>query len=311
MLKVRLSKVVGYADRDPHLMRRAVDEFFGKKIPDPDHEYFEEMSSLFNEWLIFDFKIEASRNWVTEYYLKNPDSLPSDQLAELEQIIKTQIYDLFEIVNFKCGVFINVYGIFSGKKYKIWEKSLSSQAPNQGSFWNRAAQINGRWVFVGSDPSILPMTYTPRMKKILFNEKGDKKFTPQIVLGLLRSDENKKNPIDDLPKNPQELGESRRKIQKRYSLLANRYGFTPTFEEVVNFVFVENYNHNEADFYTDLIKMGIPEKPFFKHYQLFSDIWNYFPHKKLKGKSPVELFRDNEVWLLDFPSKEKTSSGHI
>jgi len=56
--------------------------------------------------------------------------------------------------------------------------------------------------------------------------------------------------------------------------------------------FVENYHHNEADFYTDLIKMGMPERVIFKHYQLFGDIWNYFPHKRLKGKSPVELFRD-------------------
>jgi len=38
--------------------------------------------------------------------------------------------------------------------------------------------------------------------------------------------------------------------------------------------------------------MGMPERVIFKHYQLFGDIWNYFPHKRLKGKSPVELFRD-------------------
>lgn len=103
------------------------------------------------------------------------------------------------------------------------------------------------------------------------------------------SERDKKTPAEDLPQNTQALEKRRKKIQKRYSLLASRYGFTPTFDEVVDFVFAEAYNHNEADFYTDLVKMGIPEKPFFKHLQLFGDIWNYFPHQRLKGKSPMEL----------------------
>lgn len=289
MLKVRLRDVVTYAGQRPDLINLAVKKFFDNNEIDPNGEYFDEITALFNEWLIFDFELDSSRNWLTEYYLKNPYSLSSDHLHELEQIIRTQIYDLFEIVSLDRGVSINVYGIFSGRNYKVREKSLSSQAPNEGSFWNRVAEIDGKWIFVGSNPSILPMTYTPRMKKMLFNEKGNKRFTSKIALGILMSRGSEKNPTDDFPKNPQELEKSRKKIEKRYSLLSNRYGFTPSFNEVVKFVFVENYNHNEADFYTDLIKMGIPEKPFFKHYNLFGDVWNYFPHKRLKGKSPVEL----------------------
>ena len=114
----------------------------------------------------------------------------------------------------------------------------------------------------------------------------------KMALDLLMTKRKEKDPFEDLPQNPQELEKSRQKIQKRYSLLASRHGFTPTFDDVVHFVFTENYHHNEADFYTDLIKMGMPERVIFKHYQLFGDIWNYFPHKRLKGKSPVELFRD-------------------
>lgn len=290
MLKIRMGKIVEYASRRPELMARAIKEFFGDKKIDSAGEYLEDKSSLFNEWLIFDFRLDSSRNWLTEYYLINPDNLPNDLLSELEKIIQTQTYDLFEIVSLKRGVFINVYGIFGGQKYKVWEKSLSLNAPNQGSFWNRVAKIDSRWEFVGSDPFILPMTYTPRMKRMMLNEKGNTKYTPKIVLDLLMSEHDKKTPAEDLPQNARELEKRRKKIQKRYSLLASRYGFTPTFDEVVDFVFAEVYNHNEADFYTDLVKMGIPEEPCFKNYQLFGDIWNYFPHQRLKGKSPVELF---------------------
>ena len=288
MLKIRLGKVVIYANRDQRLMKRAVAEFFGERHVDQSSPNFEQISSLFNEWLIFDFKVKESRNWVTEYYLKNPDALPADQLAELEQIIKTQTFQMFEIES-KRGQYVTVYGLYNGDTYKVFDKALSSNFPGKGSFWNRTAMVDGRRIFVGGNPSFFPITNTPRARKIFLKENGGAEFTAKMALDLLMTKRKEKDPFEDLPQTPQELEISRQKIQKRYSLLASRHGFTPTFDDVVHFVFVENYNHNEADFYTDLIKMGIPEKVLFKHYQLFGDIWNHFPHKKLKGKSPVEL----------------------
>ncbi len=293
MLKIRLSKIIAYAYRNPNLMKRAVSEFFDDKYIDQNSPDFAQITLLFNEWLIFDFRIDASRNWLTEYYLKNPDLLAENQLAELEQVIKTQTFQMFEVES-RRGQYVTVYGLYSGDTYKVFDKALSSNFPGKGSFWNRAAMVDGRWIFVGSDPVFFPITNTPRARKIFLKENGADEFTAKIALNLLMTKRKEKTPFEDLPKNPQELEKSRKKIQKRYSLLASRYGFTPTFDEVVDFVFVENYNHNEADFYTDLIKMGIPEKPFFKHYQLFGDIWNYFPHKRLKEKSPVELFESGK-----------------
>lgn len=270
-------------------MRKAVNEFFGKKIPNPDHESFEEISSLFNEWLTFDFKLDSSRNWLAEYYLKNPDALPVDQMVELRQIIQTQKFGMFEIEKIVRGNFLDVYGLFDGKIYKVWDQALSSSIPGRGSFWNRVAMVDGKWIFVGSNPLFLPVTHTARMRKILLRECGQEKPTAKAVLGLLLTDKKVVDPFEGVPKNQEELAKSRKKIQKRYVQLSNRYGFTLPFGEVVAFVFAEKYNHNEADFYTDLIKMGIPEKAFAKHINLFGDIWNYFPHKRLKGKSPTEL----------------------
>lgn len=289
MLKIRLRNVIDYANRDHFLMRKAVDEFFGKKIPDPNHESFDEISSLFNEWLIFDFRLDSSRNWLAEYYLKNPDALSQDQMVELKQIIQTQKFGMFEIEKIVRGVFLDVYGLFDGKMYKVWDQALSSNIPGKGSFWNRVAMVDEKWIFVGSNPLFFPITHTPRMRKILLRESGQEKPTAKTVRDLLLADKKAVDPFEGVPKNHDELEKSRKRIQKRYVQLSNRYGFVLPFDEVVAFVFAEKYNHNEADFYTDLIKMGIPEKPFFKHYQLFGDIWNYFPHKRLKGKSPTEI----------------------
>ncbi|KKT84787.1 MAG: hypothetical protein UW84_C0049G0010, partial [Candidatus Collierbacteria bacterium GW2011_GWA2_44_99] len=150
MLKIRLGKVVIYANRDQRLMKRAVAEFFGERHVDQSSPNFEQISSLFNEWLIFDFKVKESRNWVTEYYLKNPDALPADQLAELEQIIKTQTFQMFEIES-KRGQYVTVYGLYNGDTYKVFDKALSSNFPGKGSFWNRTAIVDGRRIFVGGN----------------------------------------------------------------------------------------------------------------------------------------------------------------
>lgn len=184
MLKVRLGKVIAYANRDQHLMRRAMAEFFGDRYIDQGSPNFEQISSLFNEWLIFDFKVKASRNWVMEYYLKNPDALPADQLAELEQIIKTQTFQMFEVES-RHGQYITVYGLYSGNTYKVFDKALSSNFPGKGSFWNRAAMVDGRWIFVGSNPSFFPITNTPRARKIFLKENGADEFTAKMALNLL------------------------------------------------------------------------------------------------------------------------------
>lgn len=289
MLKIRLGKIVDYAQRDGRQVRQAVNEFFGNEIPGPDHEYFEEMSSLFNEWLVFDFKPDSSRNWLTEYCLKNPDALPSDHLSELEQIIRTQVYDLFEIVSLERGVFMNVYGMFSGKEYKVWERSLSSQVPDKGSFWNRVANVNGKWMFVGSNPSIIPLTHTPRMKKILLNEKDREPLTAKLALGLYLGKDKEKEP-EHLPTNDVELFAARSRLEKRYKRSSRKYGFSIPFERVVDFVFQERYRHNHADVFRDIGKLGIPDEAIMGNLGLFQDIWNHFPHKRLKGKSPTELF---------------------
>jgi len=47
MLKIRLGKVVVYANRDQHLMRRAVAEFFGDIWNHFPHDYFAESNSDF------------------------------------------------------------------------------------------------------------------------------------------------------------------------------------------------------------------------------------------------------------------------
>jgi hypothetical protein len=125
MLQVKLSKVIRYATQHESMMRKAVEEFFGKTPIDPHMENIESISGLFNEWLIFDFKMPSGTTFIVDYYFKNPDSLPKEQLEELQQVIETQQFEMLELYSVKRGEWLKVYGLHSGKNYTVYEHSGS------------------------------------------------------------------------------------------------------------------------------------------------------------------------------------------
>jgi len=51
---------------------------------------------------------------------------------------------MFEIEGAR-GQYVTAYGLYSGDTYRVFDKSLSSNFPGKGSFWNRIAKVNGEW----------------------------------------------------------------------------------------------------------------------------------------------------------------------
>ena len=117
-----------------------------------------QVQSIFNEWLIFEFKLPNGMNIATEYCLRNPDQLPKDQLKELEQIIKTQFYEMLEIEKVLPGEWVEAYGLYSGRTYRIFDHllSLSAAKEGKGCFPGRLAKLEGCWILVGADTFFLP-----------------------------------------------------------------------------------------------------------------------------------------------------------
>lgn len=121
MLKVKLSKIVAYANRDINIVSKAVAEFFKETEIFPAMENFEKILALFNEWLIFDFKLDSGVNVISDYYFKNPDNLSKDLLEELRQIIETQHLEMLELITLKRGEWLKAYGLYRlTKSMTIW-----------------------------------------------------------------------------------------------------------------------------------------------------------------------------------------------
>lgn len=290
MLKFQLRHVVAYASRNQALLELAVSDFFKKTDEEGNIENQDKITGLFNEWLIFDFETPSGKTVIVDYYFNNPDGFSKELMDELKQIIETQHFDMFEIQSVKRGEWLLVYGLISGKTYKVYEKAGSLKVPDKGSFWGRVAQVNNHYILVGSNPVFLPFTSSDRLKH-LYRENKQKGFSPKDVLPILM--QIGANPIitERKPMTAKQLAQKREEIKTQFTELTKRYGITVSFDEVVDFVFNEKYKSNHFDFVSDLIKLGISEKALFSSIDVFNDIWNFFPHKILHHKSPHEIFK--------------------
>ena len=288
MLKVQLGKIIKYVTVDERIMKQAFLEFFGNRpVPFPP-ESKEIIFSLFNEWLTYDFKLPSGASVITEYYLKNQDNLSEELLDELKQIISTQMYDYFEIEKTNPGKWVEVWGLFSGKKYKVTEITFSMQIGKQkGSFYNRVAIVNNEYYFVGSNSFILPTTHTDRSRKYFNSLKYKEKLSPKVPFETLLNQNNQKtDPRLSITDNSIKM--KRKSLEKEFQKLKVKYNLKIDFQALVDFVYNESYKDHYADFHKDILTIGMPEEMMFDNLEFFQDLWNYFPHKKLKGKSPAD-----------------------
>ncbi|MEK7591832.1 MAG: hypothetical protein AAB508_00385 [Patescibacteria group bacterium] len=285
-MNFKFGMVVAYIPKSGADIRKAAGEFFGKYTINPDSEI---ISSLFNEWLIFDYKIPGGTTVITEYFLKNPDALPENLMDELRQIIQTSVYDLFEVERNVPGVSVTVIGIFTGKRYTVSERSLSLQMENRkGTFYNRVARVGDVYYFVGSNPAFYPMTYTERMKTMLRKENKERitpKHAAQLVLAPAKQSQKK-----NITKTA--IRRKRLSVIRQFAQLKHTYGFTTSFETLADFLYQEDYRGHYADFYTDLKKIGIGYNVVVENTRFFEDFWNYFPHKVLDDRCPTEKYQE-------------------
>ena len=83
-MNFKLGSVVSYIGKSGVNIKKAAEEFFGKNEISPDMPGWESISSLFNEWLIFDYKSASGTTIISDYYFKNPDNLPEYLMDELK-----------------------------------------------------------------------------------------------------------------------------------------------------------------------------------------------------------------------------------
>ncbi len=280
-------KIAHFAHTKPREIERALHEFF------PSEEAFsmitEDIEAYFTEWLLFEYKQSNNVTFLTEYVLKNPDTLSEKEIDTFRQIAETQWYSDFQIMSMVPGSHVVVEDIFTGKVIDVHDKLGSEHLDSCGSIKARAARVDGVYYFVGANPAFMPMTYTARMKKMLRSCEKAKLSVKDTAMILLEHEMNP--PVKIKPLTKAKRKEKQQDIHKKYQELAANQPRMMAWEDVLKHIYNE-HGKSVPDFFKNLIKEGIPENVFMDHIDLFQDIWNFFPHKELGDTSPDELFAE-------------------
>lgn len=283
MLKVKLGRAFAFLPQTNVDPNEALMEFLDDVDPTQLNVSEEILQGLSGEWLLFDYKPENSGTLIEQYYFGDPDKLSKIELSELKQIIETQSLHLLQTYAESQPPYVFLQSVFTDKKFKVYDRAMSQSVNNlPGSFFGRISKVDKTYYLVGSNPIAFPIRYTQRAIKVFTKEKTPAPSLKDIIKSLAKPDQQKGKIVN--------LGQERKKLKKRFHELSAKFQAKVTFAEVVEFIYKEKYDHNFADFITDLMKIGIPEMMCIKNIDLFQGMWNYFPHKQLEDKCPHELY---------------------
>lgn len=283
MLKVKLGKAFAFLPQTNIDPNQALMDLLGDVDPTQLSIPEEILQGLSGEWLLFDYKPKNGGTLIKQYYFSDPDKLSTIELSELKQIIETQSLHLFQTYTSSQSPYVFLQSVFTGKKFKVYDSALSKSIDSlQGSFFGRIAKIGKIYYLVGGNPITFPIRHTQRSIKIFAKEKTPTPSLKDIVKSLTIPEHKKQKIVN--------LKQERKKLEKRFHRLVAKFQAKATFTEVVEFIYKEKYDHNFADFITDLMKIGIPEAMCIENIDLFQEMWNYFPHQQLGGKCPHELY---------------------
>lgn len=182
-LNFRLGKVVNYVHQKENIGPKELKKFFGKK-PIEKLLQNETVNALFNEWLVFDYRNKFGTTAIAEYYLKNPDHLLDEQLKQLEQVIKTERYEMLEVLNVIKDQGLSVRVVRTGEVFFVDDLTGSRSAIAPSLFFNRLAKVDDKWILVGSDNLSFPIKLSQEDRIHFARILNKEKNTPKLVIDI-------------------------------------------------------------------------------------------------------------------------------
>lgn len=292
MMKLPFHLVINFAYTREQEVRKSRREFFSDAEP-LTKEQEKEALPLFYEWLIYDYRLANGSSFIIEYSLRNPDNLDKDMVSCFRQVVESQWYGAFEIVRVKRGKWLHLKHLLTGRKIKVYDQTSSATIPEQGTLIGRIGKINKQWYFVGSNPIYLPVTYTNRMKK-LFQKTNQQYFSSPKDTWRLFALKAVPPPAET---SSEEIKRKRKLVRQEYQSLAKKHNLSLSFKQVAAEIYEED-NVSPLKIFKRLMKQGLPKEVLVENLKIFEDIWNYFPHKIHKGKSPVEVYQEINCLLV-------------
>jgi len=275
-----------YLDLYQDIFLRALREFFDR--PDlgqgGDLEATQEEENLFTEWLFYDFKMENGKTMLEDFYDTNPFSLSKKELSVYKDL-KKNIYGLYKVLGVKAGEGLTLKNIQTGRKYFVHEFS-GSLGINKGIIMSgRVGRVGHHYELVGSDGLIIPLSFSKKYLKMF--QDDDNQITPKFIRGIVHKQKN----VKSLSK--EEIIKQKHEIEQEFIDLLEEHQSNYTLGDIKEII----YNEDGQDDLTKIIRIfdrGGDASELDNILELATDAWNYFPHKLLNNRSPMEMRNLNE-----------------
>ncbi len=178
-------------------MLRALSQFFNRpKLSAGDRLEIEDKDEgIFNEWLVFDFRLKNKKTLMEDFCQRNPCKLSDTELQAYYDLQENE-YGLFEILEVESGKGLKVKSPKTGKEYEVKEFRGTLQAEVGGLLIARVGKVGGHFEFVGGDCYKLPV----ESKDFYLGKLASKReLNPKVVRDIFRKlEEIKKADFESL-----------------------------------------------------------------------------------------------------------------
>ena len=160
---------------------RAFREFFER--PDLEKGGFLNLhptsEGLFNEWFLYDFLLANGKTPFANFIRKNPLDFSPSKMKLYKDILKSNVYGIYEVVSIDVGYGLKVNNLQTNKEVFVHENKLTHQVKIGDCFFARVAFVDSHYEFIGADTFVL--NFSDKDKKILHRGIENTKITPQFV----------------------------------------------------------------------------------------------------------------------------------
>jgi len=132
---------------------RAMREFFDR--PDLDRgaslEMNDKSEGLFNEWFLYDFVLPTGETPLQNFVKENSLGLSAVEMELYKNILKTNIYGLYEVKKIDVDEGLALKNLQTGKESYVREKSLTRQVQPGSVFFGRIGKVDDHYELIGAD----------------------------------------------------------------------------------------------------------------------------------------------------------------
>ncbi len=257
---------------------RAMQEFFDDKnitpgkplvLNDPKEQ------ELFMEWVIYDYELKNGKKVIDEYLDKNKSKL-SEKERETYRALKQNKYGFYQIKKIKIGEWLELKDMENGQLHKVVEYQGTFNAEIGNVIIGRIGSVIDHEELIGCEGPYYPKEAAGELREILKNI--DAPMSPKFTRYFY---------VIPKPISKNEIERGRKEIAVVFKSFLKDANSPFTFKQILDIIDCET---GRKDFYKIVAvfndtEISDPETIM----ELVTDAWNYFPHKSLDGKAPIEM----------------------